>query len=94
MTGVQDSETEVQALEAIANLATVSVEDKQTIAILTAINTTLVAELAEVRKEFVAFRKSSNRRNLNYYYWSCGTYCDYNSKTYKDKKLGHKDNAT
>ena len=94
MAGVQDSETEVQALEVIANLATASAEDKQTIATLTATNATLVAELAEVRKEFAAFRKSSNRRNLNHYCWSYGTHCDHDSKTCKDKKPGHKDDAT
>ena len=43
MTGGQDSDTEVQALEAIANLATANAEDKQNIATLTATNASLVA---------------------------------------------------
>ena len=93
MAGVQDSESEVQALEAIANLATASAEDKQTIATLTATNASLVAELIEVRKEFAAFRKST-RSNLKHYCWSCGTHCDHDSKICKAKKAGHKDEAT
>ena len=68
MTGVQDSEVKVQALEAIANLATASTDDdKKTIAILTVTITSLVVELIKVRKEFIIFRKST-RSNLKYYY--------------------------
>ena len=89
----QDSETEVQALEAIANLATASAEDKQTIATLTATNASLVAELVEVRKEFAAFRKTS--RNVHKHYcWTCGTHCDHDSKICRVKKPGHKEEAT
>ena len=63
MAGAQDSDTEVQGLEAIANLAIVHAEDKQDIATLTATNESIVAELIQVRIEFAAFRKSP--RNLH-----------------------------
>ena len=59
MERVQDSDTEVQALEAIANVAIENAEDKKTIATLTATNSSLVAELIQVRSEFAAFDKSS-----------------------------------
>ena len=88
----QDPVTEVQVLEAIANLATSSAEDKQTIATLTASNASLVAELIEVRKEFAAFRRTSRNAN-KHYCWSCGTHCDHDSKICKAKKPGHKDEA-
>ena len=45
ITGGQDSETEVQALETISNLATSDAEDKQTIEIFIATNASIVAEL-------------------------------------------------
>ena len=57
MTGGQDSDTEVQALEAITNLATSNAEDKKTIATLTDTNACIVSELTQVRSEFKAFRK-------------------------------------
>ena len=43
MTGGQDSDTKVQALEALANLGAANAEDKQNIATLTATNASLVA---------------------------------------------------
>ena len=89
----QDSENDVQALEAIANLATESAEDKQTIGTLTATNASLVAELIELRKEFANFRKTS-RNAYKHYCWSCGTYCNHDSKICKAKKPGHEDEAT
>ena len=93
MPGVQDSDTEVQALEAIANLATENVEDKQTIATLAATNASLVADFIQVRSEFTAFHKSA--RNLNKHYcWTCGTYCDHDSKLCKVNKPGHKNEVT
>ena len=93
MARVQDSDTEVQALEAIANLVTSNAEENQTIATLTATNSSIVAELVQVRSEFTAFRKSS--RTLNKHYcWICVTHCDHDIKTYRVKKSGHKDEAT
>ena len=44
MAGVQDSDTEVQALEVIANLATANAEENQTIEVLTETNASLLAE--------------------------------------------------
>ena len=45
MLGVQDSDTEVQALEAMCNLATASAEEKQATGTLATTNAHLVAEL-------------------------------------------------
>lgn len=89
----QDAETEVQVLEAIANLATTSVEDKQTIATLIATNASFVTEIIELRKDFAAFRKTS--RNVNKCYcWTCGMHRDYDSRICKTKKSGHQDEET
>ena len=93
MTGVHDSDTEVQGLEAIANLDAENSEYKQTITTLTATNASLVTELIQVRSEFAAFRKSS-RTLFKHYCWTYGTHCDHDSKRFRVKKPGHKDEVT
>ena len=56
---MQDSDTQVQDLEATCDLAKENAEDKQTIAILPAANASLVAELIQFRSKFSDFRKYS-----------------------------------
>ena len=94
-TDVQDTPQEVQALEAIANLATASTENRESIATLTATNAALVKELVELRLEAKNLRATLSRRNkFSNYCWSCGMNCDHTSRACQNKKEGHKVQAT
>ena len=69
---VEDSPSEVQALEAIANLATASAENRQTITKLTETNASLVKELVELQKEIASLKSSTSttspiKLNTHYY---------------------------
>ena len=87
---------ESSALEAIANLAVASSEDKQTISVLTATNSRLVQELVSLRAELAsckANRVRGDRRN-RFYCWSCGVNSPHDSSRCNKKKDGHKVEAT
>ena len=79
---------EVQALEAIANLVTSGVDNRDTIYRLTLTNTSLtesvaqlVKEVSNLRKELAAAKKiyepSSKRKPYYHYCWSCRYNCNY-----------------
>ena len=100
---VQDSEdpaTEVQALEAIANLAVSTAEGCVTIENLTKIidtltttNAQLVKTNTQLVKEIAACKRTTTRTSYHYC-WSCGIYCNYLNHHCAKKKEGHQASTT
>jgi len=97
----QDNDTfvsppEADALEAIANLAIASSEDKNTINTLTATNASLVQQLVSLRAELANCRRSARTKNQSFthYCWTHGTSCNHKSENCHGKKDGHKLAAT
>ena len=87
---------ESSALEAIANLAVASSEDKQTISVLTATNSRLVNELVSLRAELATCKSTKVRgdRRNRFYCWSCGINSPHDSSRCNKKNTSHKVVAT
>jgi len=92
-------ENENQMAVALANLASATTADRNTIATLTETNAKLVSEIAKLTKKLSELamkqsKKEKKKRDGSEYCWSCGYKVNHTSKNCRWKKQGHKDEAT
>ena len=93
-----------ETIEAIANLATATTEDRRAVANLTETVKILSDQIASLNAKLIqaveknhsllasmAEKRATNRFK---YCWTCGTHCDHGSKDCRSPKEGHQKDAT